>query len=117
MPEKEELKTFAESRATLAIHLSIHVIEHVVAELLPAYGAQCPAAVVWRASWPDELVLKGTLGTIAELVRAGRLERTALILVGPALDASDFRDSALYSTDYDRRFRRAWGGTSRERKR
>jgi precorrin-4/cobalt-precorrin-4 C11-methyltransferase len=105
MPEKEKLKTFAETQATLAIHLSIHVIERVVAELLPAYGAKCPAAVVWRASWPDERVLKGTLATIAGLVRAERLERTALILVGPALEASGFRDSALYSADYDRRFR------------
>jgi precorrin-4/cobalt-precorrin-4 C11-methyltransferase len=105
MPETERLAAFAETGATLAIHLSIHVIERVVEELLPAYGADCPAAVVWRASWPDERVLKGTLGTIAPMVRAERLERTALILVGRALDASGFRDSALYSPDYDRRFR------------
>jgi precorrin-4/cobalt-precorrin-4 C11-methyltransferase len=105
MPETERLATFAQTGATLAIHLSIHVIEKVVDELLPAYGADCPAAVVWRASWPDERVLRGALGTIAPMVRAERLERTALILVGRALDASGFRDSALYSADYDRRFR------------
>ncbi len=105
MPETERLAAFAQTGATLAIHLSIHVIERVVEELLPAYGADCPAAVVWRASWPDERVLKGSLGTIAPMVRAERLERTALILVGRALDASGFRDSALYSPDYDRRFR------------
>ena len=105
MPETERLATFAQTGATLAVHLSIHVIEKVVEELLPAYGADCPAAVVWRASWPDERVLKGTLGTIAPMVRAEKLERTALILVGRALDASGFRDSALYSADYDRRFR------------
>ena len=105
MPETERLATFAQTGATLAIHLSIHVIEKVVDELLPAYGADCPAAVVWRASWPDERVLKGTLGTIAPMVRAEKLERTALILIGRALDASGFRDSALYSADYDRRFR------------
>jgi precorrin-4/cobalt-precorrin-4 C11-methyltransferase len=105
MPETERLATFAQTGATLAIHLSIHVIEKVVDELLPAYGADCPAAVVWRASWPDERVLKGALGTIAPMVRAEKLERTALILVGRALDASGFRDSALYSADYDRRFR------------
>lgn len=105
VPETERLATFAQTGATLAIHLSIHVIEKVVDELLPAYGADCPAAVVWRASWPDERVLKGALGTIAPMVRAERLERTALILVGRALDASGFRDSALYSADYDRRFR------------
>ena len=84
---------------------AIHVIERVVDELLPAYGADCPAAVVWRASWPDERVLRGTLGGIGSLVRAEGLERTALILVGRALGATDFRDSALYSADYDRRFR------------
>ena len=105
MPETERLAAFAQTGATLAIHLSIHVIEKVVDELLPAYGADCPAAVVWRASWPDERVLKGSLGTIAPMVRAERLERTALILVGRALDASGFRDSALYSAGYDRRFR------------
>jgi precorrin-4/cobalt-precorrin-4 C11-methyltransferase len=105
MPETERLATFAETGATLAIHLSIHVIEKVVDELLPAYGADCPAAVVWRASWPDERVLRGALGTIAPMVRAERLERTALILVGRALEASGFRDSAVYSADYDRRFR------------
>jgi precorrin-4/cobalt-precorrin-4 C11-methyltransferase len=105
MPETERLATFAQTGATLAIHLSIHVIQKVVDELRPTYGADCPAAVVWRASWPDERVLKGTLGTIAPMVQAEKLERTALILVGRALDASDFRDSALYSADYDRRFR------------
>jgi precorrin-4/cobalt-precorrin-4 C11-methyltransferase len=105
MPEAERLATFAQTKATLAIHLSIHVIEHVVEELLPSYGADCPVAVVWRASWPDERVLKGTLGTIAAMVRTEGLERTALILVGRTLEAKDFRESALYSTDYDRRFR------------
>jgi precorrin-4/cobalt-precorrin-4 C11-methyltransferase len=105
MPETERLAIFAQTKATLAIHLSIHVIEQVVEELLPAYGADCPAAVVWRASWPDERVIKGTLSTIAAMVRTEKLERTALILVGRTLEARDFRDSALYSTDYDRRFR------------
>jgi precorrin-4/cobalt-precorrin-4 C11-methyltransferase len=105
MPETERLATFAQTGSTLAIHLSIHVIEQVVEDLLPFYGADCPAAVVWRASWPDERVIKGTLSTIAAMVRADKLERTALILVGRTLAAKDFRDSALYSTDYDRRFR------------
>ena len=105
MPERERLATFAQSRATLAIHLSIQVIEQLVADLMPEYGPDCPIAVVWRASWPDERILRGTLATIQALVRAERLERTAVILVGPALAAEDFRDSALYSADYDRRFR------------
>lgn len=105
MPEKEKLATFAASGTTLAIHLSIHVIEQVAAELAPFYGADCPVAVVFRASWPDERVLRGTLTDIAAEVRAADLERTALILIGPALGSADFGESALYSTGYDRRFR------------
>ncbi len=113
MPETERLATFAQTKATLAIHLSIHVIQQVVEDLLPAYGADCPAAVVWRASWPDERVIKGTLSTIAAMVHAEKLERTALILVGRTLEAKDFRESALYSTDYDRRFRPGARGDTR----
>ncbi|MGA3302929.1 MAG: precorrin-4 C(11)-methyltransferase [Methylovirgula sp.] len=107
MPEKEKLATFAASGATLAIHLSIHAIEKVVTELLPFYGADCPVAVVCRASWPDEMILEGTLATIAAQVAATSMERTALILVGPALAARDFRTSALYDAEYQRRFRGA----------
>lgn len=109
MPPRETLATFAASGATLAVHLSIHVIEQVVAELTPFYGADCPVAIVFRASWPDERVLQGTLATIAAQVRESGLERTALVLVGPALAAADFGESALYSTGYDRRFRPAGG--------
>jgi precorrin-4/cobalt-precorrin-4 C11-methyltransferase len=105
MPEKEKLATFAASGATLAIHLSIHVIEQVVTELTPFYGADCPVAIVFRASWPEERILRGRLADIADQVRAAELERTALILVGPALASADFSESALYSTGYDRRFR------------
>lgn len=105
MPEKEKLATFAASGATLAIHLSIHVIEQVVEELTPFYGADCPAAIVFRASWPEERILRGRLSDIADQVRAAELERTALILVGPALASAGFSESALYSTGYDRRFR------------
>jgi precorrin-4/cobalt-precorrin-4 C11-methyltransferase len=105
MPETEKLATFAASGATLAIHLSIHVIEQVVDELTPFYGAECPVAIVFRASWPEERILRGRLSDIADQVRAAELERTALILVGPALAAEDFSESALYSTGYDRRFR------------
>jgi precorrin-4/cobalt-precorrin-4 C11-methyltransferase len=76
-----------------------------VAELVPFYGAECPAAVVYRASWPDERILRGTLGTIAAEVAHQPIERTALILVGKVLAARDFRDSALYDASYQRRFR------------
>ncbi|MDB5414724.1 MAG: precorrin-4 C11-methyltransferase region [Rubritepida sp.] len=103
MPERENLAAFAATGATLAIHLAIHALDRVVAELTPFYGAECPVAVVVRASWPEERIIRGTLADIVE--QSAGIERTALILVGPALAARDFRESALYSTDYRRRFR------------
>jgi precorrin-4/cobalt-precorrin-4 C11-methyltransferase len=105
MPERERLSLFAQSSATLAIHLSIHVLDQVVEELVPHYGADCPVAIVYRASWPDQRIVMGVLGTIVATMQAEAVERTALILVGRALAASDFRDSALYDADYQRRFR------------
>jgi precorrin-4/cobalt-precorrin-4 C11-methyltransferase len=109
MPETEKLATFAASGATLAIHLAVHAIDAIAQELTPFYGAQCPVAVVVHASWPDQRIVRGTLGDIAQKVAADRIERTALVLVGHALAAEDFRDSALYDPDYRRRFR---GGAS-----
>jgi precorrin-4/cobalt-precorrin-4 C11-methyltransferase len=105
MPERETLANFAATGATLAIHLSIHVLDRVVAELAPHYGPECPAAVIYRASWPDERVFRGTLATIAGLLADAPVERTALILVGPVLGSGDFSDSALYDAGYQRRFR------------
>ena len=105
MPDAEKLSTFARSGATLVIHLAIHAIDAIVAELTPFYGADCPAAVVVQASAPTERVLRGTLADIGAQVAASGIERTALILVGRALAAEDFRDSALYDADYRRRFR------------
>lgn len=104
MPEAEALGQFARTGATLAIHLSVHVLAQVVQELLPHYGAECPVAVVWRASWPDERVVRATLCTIEAAIGPG-MERTALILVGRNLGAQDFGHSRLYAADYDRRFR------------
>jgi precorrin-4/cobalt-precorrin-4 C11-methyltransferase len=105
MPAGETLEAFAATGATLAVHLSIHVLDKVVASLLPRYGADCPAAVVYRASWPDERVIRATLGTIAAEVAKNPMERTALIFVGKVLGARDFRNSALYDASYQRRFR------------
>ena len=105
MPEAEKLATFAATGATLVIHLAIHAVEAIINELTPFYGADCPAAVVVQATSPGECILRGTLADIAAKVAAARIERTALILVGRALDAEDFRDSALYDADYRRRFR------------
>jgi precorrin-4/cobalt-precorrin-4 C11-methyltransferase len=105
MPEGEKLATFAATGSTLAIHLAIHAIDAVVAELLPHYGADCPVALIMRASWPDERVVRGTLSDIKPKLAAEPMERTALILVGKALAAGDFIESSLYSTEYRRRFR------------
>jgi precorrin-4/cobalt-precorrin-4 C11-methyltransferase len=105
MPERETLATFAQSGATLAIHLSIHVLARVVDELLPFYGADCPVALVFRATWPDERIVRGVLSDIEARAAQAPMERTALILVGPSLGSEDFRESALYDAGYDRRFR------------
>lgn len=105
MPESERLSAFATTKATLAIHLAVHAIETIAKELTPFYGMDCPVAVVVRASWPDERIVCGTLADIAVKVEAEPVERTAVILVGHALAAEDFRDSALYDPGYRRRFR------------
>ena len=104
MPPAESLTNFAVTGATLAIHLSIHNFAQVVADLTPEYGADCPVAVVWRASWPDQRVVRGTLATIEAAV-TGSMERTALIVVGRVLASGDFAESSLYAPGYDRRFR------------
>jgi precorrin-4/cobalt-precorrin-4 C11-methyltransferase len=103
MPEGESLVAFAKTGATLAIHLSIHALPQVVADLTPILG-DCPVAVVWRATWPDQKVIRGTLSTIQGLV-GPEVDRTALILVGRALGQVGFDESRLYADDYDRRYR------------
>lgn len=105
MPEKETLAAFGASGTTLAIHLSIHALDRVVAELTPLYGEDCPVAIVAWASWPQERIVRATLGTISETLAADPIDRTALILVGPALAHDNFRESALYDAGYRRRFR------------
>lgn len=103
MPEGETLAAFGATGATLAIHLSVHVLARVQDELVPHYGADCPVAVVFRASWPDQRIVRATLATLDPEIGVG--ERTALILVGRALAAEGFDESRLYAGDYDRRFR------------
>ena len=100
MPEGEDLATLGASGATLAIHLSVRNLRHVCETLAPRYGADCPVAVVYRASWPDQKIIRGTLADIAPRVRAAGITRTALILVGRVLDPPEFRDSALYDPDH-----------------
>ncbi|MEM1004435.1 MAG: precorrin-4 C(11)-methyltransferase [Pseudomonadota bacterium] len=114
MPDGESLTNFARTGATLAIHLSIGNLDAVIAELSPSYGADCPVAVVYRASWPDERIIRATLATLKEAVDQS-ISRTALIIVGPALAGEGFEESCLYSKTYDRRYRpqsadSAWSG-------
>ena len=105
MPAGEDLATLATSGATLAIHLSIANLARVVRELAPAYGTDCPAAVVHRASWPDQQILRGTLGTIRAEVKAAGITRTALILVGRVLGSASFPESRLYAPGHSHVFR------------
>lgn len=105
MPAGETLAAFGATGATLAIHLAIHALERIVAELTPLYGGDCPVAVVARASWPDERIVRGTLADICGRLAEAPIERTAIVLVGRVLRGAEFRDSALYDAGYRRRFR------------
>jgi precorrin-4/cobalt-precorrin-4 C11-methyltransferase len=104
MPEGEKIAAFAATGAVLAVHLSIHMLDQLVAELTPYYGPDCPVAIVWRASWPDQRIIRATLGTLDAAV-GEELERTALIFVGRTLGSEEFAESRLYAVDYDRRYR------------
>lgn len=105
MPAGEELENLARSAATLAIHLSVRNIKSVIEALKPAYGEDCPVAVVYRVTWPDEQILRGTLSDIAGQVRTAKITRTALILVGHALDPASGTESRLYASDHVHLFR------------
>jgi precorrin-4/cobalt-precorrin-4 C11-methyltransferase len=97
MPSGETIENFAKTGATLAIHLSVRNMRELERQLTPYYGEDCPVVVGYRVSWPDELLIRGTLSDIRKKVRKSKITRTALIMVGPAL-AQDihFQDSALY---------------------
>ncbi|MEX4009667.1 precorrin-4 C(11)-methyltransferase [Neoaquamicrobium sediminum] len=105
MPEGETLAAFGRTQATMAIHLAVHALDRIVAELTPVYGADCPVAVVARATWPEERVVTGTLATIEALLAENPIDRTAIVFVGRGLAAEGFRESALYDAAYQRRFR------------
>lgn len=100
MPAGETLDNFARTGATLAVHLSVNNLKKVVDELSPHYGDDCSVAVVYRATWPDEAVVTGTLSDIRAKVKVAGFTRTALILVGPALASEDFTDSKLYDASH-----------------
>ena len=105
MPGAERLQNFAGTGATLVLHLAIQAINTIVDALTPVCGEDCPVAVVARATWPDELILRGTLADIGAKIAKERIEHTAIVLIGRALAAEDFRESALYDPSYQRRFR------------
>ena len=109
MPQGEELAALGASRSTLAIHLSVRNLRHVVEALTPHYGADCPAIVVYRASWPDELTITGTLADIREKVRAAKITRTALVLVGHVFDKEAGHASRLYDSGHRHIFRHETG--------
>ena len=96
MPNREDLATLGASGATLAIHLSVRNIREIVRELTPHYGADCPAVVAYRVGWPDQLILRGTLESIAAQIRVAKITRTALIFVGRVFQSRAFSDSKLY---------------------
>lgn len=100
MPAGETLENFAKTGTTLAIHLAIRNLREIERQLIPYYGEDCPVVVAYRASWPDQLFIRGTLADIRKKVRAEKITRTALILVGPVLgQVKDFKDSALYDPE------------------
>jgi precorrin-4/cobalt-precorrin-4 C11-methyltransferase len=110
MPDKEKLEDLAQHRATLALFLSITMIRSVAESLIPAYGAQCPVAVVHKASWPDQVIVRGTLSDIAEKVRKARINSIAMVLIGWVLTADDFANSRLYDPEFSHRFRKGTKG-------
>jgi precorrin-4/cobalt-precorrin-4 C11-methyltransferase len=108
MPERETLETLATTGATLAIHLSVTNLAQIVRALTPYYGADCPAIVAYRVSWPDQKLIRGTLGDIREQVKAAHITRTALVLVGAALGGASITasESRLYAADHHHLLRR-----------
>ncbi len=100
MPEGETLENFGRTGATLAIHLAVRNMREIERQLAPFYGEDCPVVVGYRVGWPDQKIIRGTLSDIRKKVRAEKITRTALIMVGPALaNIRDFNDSALYDPE------------------
>jgi precorrin-4/cobalt-precorrin-4 C11-methyltransferase len=104
MPKEQELDSLARIKATLCIFLSVDRIDAIVETLSPYYGSDCPAAVVYRSSWPDQQIIRGTLLELPQRVRLSGIRKTALILVGHAL-ARDIPVSKLYDPEFSHGFR------------
>jgi precorrin-4/cobalt-precorrin-4 C11-methyltransferase len=104
MPEKEELKHLAQTRSTLCLFLSVHKMAEVADELARWYGADCPIAVVFHASWPDEKIIRGELNNIAVKIENAEIKKTAMIVVGQAL-LRDIPVSKLYHQSFSHGYR------------
>lgn len=102
MPDGESLAAFAATRATLVLHLAITRVRELMGRIEPSYGADCPVAVVFRASQPDELVIRGSIATIADLVEDAGLRQAAVIIVGRVLDHESCAQSHLYDPARER---------------
>jgi len=107
MPEGEKLADLARHRATLVFFLSITLLGRVARELAPIYGEDCPAFVIHRASWPDQVIVRGTLADIFAKVREAKITSQSIILVGRVLTATDFADSRLYDPTFSHGYRKA----------
>lgn len=105
MPSGESLDAFAATGATLVLHLAITRTRELMKEIEPRYGADCPVAVVYRASQPGEITLRGTVATIADAVEEAGLRQAAVILVGRALDPRSGGESYLYDASRERKRR------------
>jgi precorrin-4/cobalt-precorrin-4 C11-methyltransferase len=105
VPDTQKLEDLARHQATLALFLSITLLGQVAKSLVPAYGEDCPVAVVHKATWPDQVIVTGTLSDIYEKVRAAKINATAMILVGRVLNSTDFANSRLYDPEFTHRFR------------
>jgi precorrin-4/cobalt-precorrin-4 C11-methyltransferase len=107
MPAGEKLEDLGRHGATLALFLSITLLDEVAAALIPHYGADCPVAIVHRASWPDQKIVKGTLADMKAKAKAAGIKTQSIIFVGRTLEATDFAESRLYAADFSHRFRKA----------
>ena len=107
VPEGQQLVDLARHRATLVLFLSVNMLDKITGQLAPAYGADCPVAVVYRATWPDQKIVRGTLADISEKVLSAGISKQAIILVGRVLGATDFADSRLYAAEFEHGFRPA----------
>lgn len=113
MPVGEKLEDLARHRSTLALFLSITLLKDVTRSLIPSYGADCPVAVVHKASWPDQVIVTGTLSDIEGKVRAAKLNSTSMVLVGHVLTATEFANSRLYDPEFTHRFRKGVATTGK----